>query len=164
MPTSGVDPHWRMSVIRGHGPPSIGVSLDPSSQLILWQIGVLGHWTYRRSGYDLRSLPILLHKLLERIHPPTIVVYEAPIFPGCAPTITRITLAQLASVPLSGASTLYLPPARTANPGLPCSLLYNDQLLTGLVQPMVEPFGDYLSNPYLNFFLSIDSSFRRQKI
>ncbi|PYK86595.1 MAG: hypothetical protein DME40_16095 [Verrucomicrobia bacterium] len=91
--------------------------LDPSSQLILWQIGVLGHWTYRRSGYDLRSLPILLHKLLEH-YPPTheIVVYEAPIFPGCAPAITRIALAQLASVPLSGASTLYLPPARAANP------------------------------------------------
>jgi hypothetical protein len=91
--------------------------IDPSGQLILWQIGVLGHWTYRRSGYDLRSLPILLHKLLEH-YPPTheVVVYEAPLFPGCAPTITRIALAQLTSVPLSGASTLYLPPARAANP------------------------------------------------
>ena len=91
--------------------------IDPSSQLILWQIGVLGHWTYRHSGYDLRSLPILVHKLLEH-YPATheIVVYEAPIFPGCAPAITRIALAQLASVPLSGACTLYLPPARAANP------------------------------------------------
>ncbi len=91
--------------------------IDPSSQLILWQIGVLGHWTYRRSGYDLRSLPILLYKLLEA-YPPTheVVIYEAPLFPGCAPTTTRIALAQLTSVPLSGASTLYLPPARAANP------------------------------------------------
>ena len=91
--------------------------IDPSSQLILWQIGVLGHWTYRRSGYDLRPLPILLHKLLEH-YPPTheIVVYEAPLFPGCAPTTIRSTLAQLASVPVSWGSTLYLPPVRAANP------------------------------------------------
>jgi len=91
--------------------------IDPSSQLILWQIGALGDWTYRRSGYDLRSLPILVYKLLEH-YPPTheIVVYEAPLFPGCPPAITRIALAQLASVPFSAGSTLYVPPARAANP------------------------------------------------
>ena len=88
-----------------------------SSQLILWQIGALGDWTYRPSGYDLRSLPILLHKLLQH-YPPTheVVLYEAPLFPNCAPTITRIALAQLTSIPLSAAYTMYLPPARAANP------------------------------------------------
>jgi len=91
--------------------------IDPSSQLILWQIGALGDWTYRPSGYDRRSLPILLHKLLQH-YPPTheVVLYEAPLFPNCAPTITRIALAQLTSIPLSAAYTLYLPPARAANP------------------------------------------------
>jgi hypothetical protein len=91
--------------------------IDLSSQLILWQIGAVGDWTYRRSGYDLRLLPILLYKLLEH-YPPTheVVLYEAPLFPRCAPTITRIPLAQLASVPVSAACTLYLPPARAKNP------------------------------------------------
>jgi hypothetical protein len=55
--------------------------IDPPSQFILWQIGALGDWTYRWSGYDLRSLPILLHKLLED-SPSTheVVFYEAPLF------------------------------------------------------------------------------------
>jgi uncharacterized protein YabN with tetrapyrrole methylase and pyrophosphatase domain len=98
--------------------------IDPSSQLILWQIEVLGHWTYRRSGYDQRSMPMLVYKLLE-VYPPAheVVVYEAPLFPGCAPTIIRIALAQLASVALSAASTLYVSPARAANPDY-CVLPY----------------------------------------
>jgi uncharacterized protein YabN with tetrapyrrole methylase and pyrophosphatase domain len=91
--------------------------IDPSSQLILWQVGALGDWTYRPSGYDLRTLPILITKLLEH-YPPAheVAVYEAPIFPGCNPTITRIALTQLGSVPLSAACTLYVPPARPATP------------------------------------------------
>ena len=94
-----------------------GLWSDTHEPAILWQVGALGDWTYRRSAYDLRLLPILLQKLLED-YPPTheVVLYEAPLFPGCAPTITRISLAQLASVPLSAGCTLYLSPARAANP------------------------------------------------
>jgi uncharacterized protein YabN with tetrapyrrole methylase and pyrophosphatase domain len=90
---------------------------DPSSQLVLWQVGALCDWTYRTSGYDLRALPLLVDKLLSA-YPPDheVVIYEAAMFPGCEPVITRTPLAYLASMPISAACTLYLKPARPPAP------------------------------------------------
>ena len=108
---------WRMSVIRGDGLPHQPAYHRPFQSAHPLAGRRAGRLDHRRSGYDLHLLPILLYKLLEH-YPPTheIVVYEAPLFPGCAPTITRIALAQLTSVPVSAGCTLYVPSARAANP------------------------------------------------
>lgn len=89
--------------------------VDPSSQLILWQAGALGDWTYQAKGYDLKALPLLVEKLLT-LYPPDheVVVYEGAIFPGCASMINPVRLTELARTHLSPASTLYLAPARSA--------------------------------------------------
>ena len=93
--------------------------IDPSSALVLWQIGVLGEWTYQRDGYALTAMPLLLERLgrdyeLEHVA----IVYEAAVYPGCAPRIEHVPLAQLPATPLSAISTLYLPPIRAATPDL----------------------------------------------
>jgi uncharacterized protein YabN with tetrapyrrole methylase and pyrophosphatase domain len=91
--------------------------IDSSSQLILWQVGALGDWTYRRSGYDLKALPLLVDKLLTwYTSNHEVFIYEASMFPGCAPVINRIPLWALAASPINAACTLYLPPAMLAYP------------------------------------------------
>jgi uncharacterized protein YabN with tetrapyrrole methylase and pyrophosphatase domain len=88
-------------------------NIDPSSQLILWQAGALGDWTYQTSGYNLKALPLLVEKLLT-LYPPDhqVVVYEGAIFPGCPPVINPVCLRELDSTHLNAASTLYLAPSR----------------------------------------------------
>jgi uncharacterized protein YabN with tetrapyrrole methylase and pyrophosphatase domain len=90
---------------------------DPSSQLVLWQVGALGDWTYRRDGYNLRAFPLLLQRLLE-LHPPfhEVVIYEAAVFPGCQPRIDRIPLYALNATQVTPSSTMYLPPSRNTVP------------------------------------------------
>jgi len=86
---------------------------DPSSQLILWQAGALGDWTYQTNGYDLKALPLLVDKLLT-LYPPDheVIVYEGAIFPNCASLINPVSLRDLTSAHLTAASTLYLAPAK----------------------------------------------------
>jgi uncharacterized protein YabN with tetrapyrrole methylase and pyrophosphatase domain len=91
--------------------------LDPSSAVILWQIGVVGHWTFQQTGYANLGLPLVLEKLSEYYRPDhTVVVYEAAVLPGCEPVIQPVPLCQLPFVPLSPGSTLYVPPAQTTVP------------------------------------------------
>jgi uncharacterized protein YabN with tetrapyrrole methylase and pyrophosphatase domain len=87
--------------------------IDPSSQLILWQIGTLGDWTYRRIKYDTSAMPMLVQRL-SQFYPLThiIAVYEAPMFPGVEPMIARIPLYSLSQFPITAAMTLYIPPIR----------------------------------------------------
>jgi precorrin-6B methylase 1 len=92
-----------------------GRSADPSSHLVLWQIGVLGNVTFQPGRYEPRGMPALLHRLfaLYPAHHP-VIVYEAPVFAGGPPTIHPLPLAFLGQAPLSTASTLYVPPARAS--------------------------------------------------
>jgi uncharacterized protein YabN with tetrapyrrole methylase and pyrophosphatase domain len=92
-------------------------AIDASSQLVLWQVGALCDWTYRRTGYDLRALPLLVDKLLNH-YPPNheIVIYEAAMFPGCAPGILRVPLQMMASAPITAACTLYIAPCHPPMP------------------------------------------------
>ena len=87
--------------------------IDPSSQLVLWQIGTLGDWTYQTRQYDTRSMPLLVQRLAQfyPLHHPA-VVYEAAMFPGVEPVIDQMPLYALASYPVTAAKTLYVPPAR----------------------------------------------------
>jgi uncharacterized protein YabN with tetrapyrrole methylase and pyrophosphatase domain len=93
------------------------VTIEPSSQLILWQIGTLGDWTYKTHMYDVRTMPLLVKKLM-RTYPPghVVTVYEAAMFPTAAPMIERVPLYWLADFPITAAMTLYVPAARARVP------------------------------------------------
>jgi uncharacterized protein YabN with tetrapyrrole methylase and pyrophosphatase domain len=93
------------------------INIDASSQLILWQIGTLGDWTYKRQMYDIRAMPFLVQKL-SKVYPLThvVTVYEAPMFPGSEPMIAQIPLYWLGDFPITAAMTLYVPAARPRTP------------------------------------------------
>jgi hypothetical protein len=88
--------------------------IDPSSQLILWQIGVVGDRTYRTAAYQLGGVfPLLVAKLCEvygAAHVGTL--YEAAVLPGLQPAITQIALGALTPAHVNAGSTLYVPPAK----------------------------------------------------
>ncbi len=92
-----------------------GRQLDNSGQVILWQVGVVGDWTFKQHGYDLSALPLLLERLYE-FYPPMhpVVVYEAATLPGCEAAVRTIPLWALPQAGLTAASTLYIPPARSS--------------------------------------------------
>jgi hypothetical protein len=89
-----------------------GRKIDPTSSVVLWQIGVVGDATFKRGGYDLSAMPLLIERLLS-IYPAShpMYLYEAAVFHGCEPIIRPITAAELAYGPLSAGYTLYIPPA-----------------------------------------------------
>jgi hypothetical protein len=89
-----------------------GRAIDPTSSLVLWQIGVVGDSTFKAVGYDLSAMPLLVERLLS-IYPAThpMYLYEAAVFHGCEPVIRPIVAHQLTTEPLSAGYTLYIPPA-----------------------------------------------------
>ena len=93
------------------------VAIDPSSQLVLWQIGTLGDWTYQTRQYNTSAMPLLVRKL-SRFYPLShqITVYEAPMFPVAEPMIAKFPLYALADFPITAAMTLYIPPALARSP------------------------------------------------
>ena len=93
------------------------LQIDTSSQLVLWQIGTLGDWTYKTRMYDTSAMPLLVQKL-SRFYPLShpVSVYEAAMFPGAEPLTAKIPLYSLAAFPITAAMTLYLPPARARVP------------------------------------------------
>jgi uncharacterized protein YabN with tetrapyrrole methylase and pyrophosphatase domain len=91
--------------------------IDSSSQLILWQIGTLGDWTYKTQKYDTRAMPLLVQRLAQFYpisHP--VIVYEAAMLPVTQPMIAQIPLYSLSEFPITAAMTLYIPPARGRSP------------------------------------------------
>jgi Tetrapyrrole (Corrin/Porphyrin) Methylases len=89
-----------------------GRRIDPTSSVVLWQIGVVGDATFKKFGYDLSAFPLLIERLLQ-YYPPNHVayLYEAAIFPGCEPIIQPAEIQSLGQLPLSAGKTLYIPPA-----------------------------------------------------
>jgi Tetrapyrrole (Corrin/Porphyrin) Methylases len=88
-------------------------TVDTSSQLILWQVGVLGDWTYQSSGYDLKAFPLLVSRLSALYgewHECTL--YEASVLPGLPPSITRIAFGHLTAAYVRAGTTMYVPPVR----------------------------------------------------
>lgn len=86
--------------------------IEPSAALVLWQIGVVGNATYTAGDYDRSLLSLLVTKLSE--HYPLhhqVIAYEAAVQIGCAPRIMPVQLGYLTAVPMSAATTLYVPPA-----------------------------------------------------
>jgi uncharacterized protein YabN with tetrapyrrole methylase and pyrophosphatase domain len=82
---------------------------DPSSMLILWQIGVIGV-ACQPQGVDRAGLRLLRDYLMETLPSEHVVtVYEAAFFVLQSPSITSISLARLDEAPVTQKSTLYVP-------------------------------------------------------
>ena len=87
--------------------------VDTTGALVLWQVGVVGDWTYRSHGYHLGAFPLLVAKLVGlygAAHES--FVYEAATMPGLPPRITQIALVHLSPAYVNAGSTLYVPPLR----------------------------------------------------
>jgi uncharacterized protein YabN with tetrapyrrole methylase and pyrophosphatase domain len=85
---------------------------DPTSALILWQIGVLGERSVRQ-GMTARVERIeMLVRVLREAYPARhrVVLYEAAKFPVCEPVIKRVVLSRLSRTPLRPVTTVYVPP------------------------------------------------------
>ena len=91
--------------------------IEPSAALVLWQIGVVGNTTFTAGEYDRSLLPLLVTKLCET-YPPEheVVAYEAAVHIGCPPRTIRSSLAHLHTVPMTAATTLFVPPASGVQP------------------------------------------------
>ena len=89
--------------------------IDNSSQLVLWQVGVVGDWTYRAAGYDLKAFPMLIGRLQSLYgYWHEVMLYQAAIFPGVLPTIIRIALGHLTTEYVNAGTTMYVPPVRAS--------------------------------------------------
>ena len=86
---------------------------DPTTTLVLWQVGVLGE-----SGYalepDPRRLAVLAEELGRWYRPEhETIVYEATPYPLVSePLVLRVPLAELSGAPVPLLSTLVVPRAR----------------------------------------------------
>lgn len=88
---------------------------DPRSELILWQVGVLGEPSVRQ---NMSGRPERLRKLTEALgrHYPKrhkVVLYEASSFPTHPPIIKRLPLEKLPRTKVVPMTTLYVPPLPT---------------------------------------------------
>jgi hypothetical protein len=109
--TSGCQSYEAMDFLKN------GRRADPSSLLILWQIGVMGDPVYRAKGFDLSPLPVLVERLC-RVYDPDheVILYGAPIRWGDEPIIEHTPLGRLADVRLSSTLTLCIPPGQPTRP------------------------------------------------
>lgn len=85
---------------------------DPTSALVLWQIGALGITDAIRDDEPGRHIEVLIEVLQERYGAEhEIVIYEASTFPyPSGPFIQRTTIGQLAQAKIPSLATLYIPP------------------------------------------------------
>ncbi len=93
---------------------------DPSSSLVLWQVGALGEQSIR-DGMTCRPDRLrMLTTALRRYYPGdhSVVIYKASQFSICDALIARTTLAALPREVVPAMSTLYVPPRppRTPDP------------------------------------------------
>ena|SRR3990167_3150080 len=105
--------------------------IDPSSHLILWQVGIIGVLGHPKSHDNTKGAALLLNYLNQYYHPRhEAVLYEAAQYPGFEPHIDRLPLIQLPTAKFSRLSTLYLPPAHKA----PC----DEAMLKALNIPIAD--------------------------
>ncbi|UQA92037.1 SAM-dependent methyltransferase [Streptomyces halobius] len=84
---------------------------DPTSLLVLWQVGVIG-MTDRDLDFDARDGAALLAERLVAAYggDHEVTVYEASPYPVTPPRISPVPLAKLADTQLTAISTLVVPP------------------------------------------------------
>lgn len=88
--------------------------IDPSAYLVLWQVGVAGDRSIRRSSTDREHLSLLVERLEEdyaSCHPVTL--YEAATLPIAAPRVAEMPLSAVPGAAMSMQTTLVVPPARS---------------------------------------------------
>ena len=95
--------------------------IDPTSALILWQVGLIGEPNEMPMSSAARPdrLRVLARRLLRSYpaqHP--VVIYRASTVPTTGATVRRVRLDRLARAAINPAETLYLPPLanRRADP------------------------------------------------
>ena len=85
---------------------------DPSSALILWQVGVLGEPSIRKGAScrpeRLRALTDVLRRYYPAQH--RVTLYEAAPYAICDPKVERMPLTKLPRAKVFTMATLYLPP------------------------------------------------------
>jgi hypothetical protein len=94
---------------------------DPTSELILWQIGVIGENCTRTTAMPHRAERIqVLVDRLRRSYPRShrVTLYLAPTFPGNRPMVRKVALERLSRAAIPPATTLYVPalPQRRLDP------------------------------------------------
>jgi uncharacterized protein YabN with tetrapyrrole methylase and pyrophosphatase domain len=93
---------------------------DPTSALVLWQVGRLGEPSVRKNmtcrPERLEVLTTVLRRHYPARHP--IVLYEASQFEICQPVVKRIALSALPRTTVLPVMTIYVPPmpARADDP------------------------------------------------
>ena len=85
---------------------------DPTSALILWQVGVLGEGSVRDDMSCRPERLDVLVRVLRRQYPARhpVVLYEAAQFPSCDPVVRRVRLSRLSEQTIVPMMTLYVPP------------------------------------------------------
>jgi precorrin-6B methylase 1 len=83
---------------------------DPSSALVLWQVGVIGNLNY--GGRPLRSGLRLLAQRIARVYGRNheVVLYEASLLPVIPSTIRSTRIEELPTAGITGGMTLFVPP------------------------------------------------------
>ncbi len=89
-------------------------TIDPTSGLLLWQIGIAGRLDYpdEQDSKGLRLLSELLEKWYGADY--GVVVYEAAQYAILEPVIRPTSIRKLPETPISILSTLYVPPKEAA--------------------------------------------------
>lgn len=88
-----------------------GRRFDPTSHLLIWQVGALGKWSPMERGPSKPGVALLVREL-RRSYPAahTVVCYSAARFPLGAPRIRRMRLARLTQVRIPLPMLLWVPP------------------------------------------------------
>ena len=89
-----------------------GRRLNPDGRVIIWQVGLIGDFTYRPEGAA-HNQPVLaeyLQGFYPADHP--VFIYEADVDPEARPRIEKISVAGISTAKFSLATTLYVPPVR----------------------------------------------------
>jgi uncharacterized protein YabN with tetrapyrrole methylase and pyrophosphatase domain len=83
---------------------------DPSSHLILWQIGNIGNWKPDKQdcSSNLQTLVEVLEEHYDATH--QTVLYQAAQYASCDPIIERVPLSRIPQASISAVTTLYVPP------------------------------------------------------
>lgn len=92
-----------------------GRALDTTLHVVLWQVGIVGEFGYRNSGYRNDGFHVLAEALETRYGPDwSLVHYVSARFPGTEPLIDRVPIGRLRDPEfvgsLSALSTFYIPP------------------------------------------------------
>jgi hypothetical protein len=85
--------------------------VQKDSHVVIWQIGCVGDAGFNFAGYDNRNLDVLVDYLLDFYLPDHQVIhYQGSQYPMCPSRCDTLALAELRHAPVTGISTLYIPP------------------------------------------------------